>query len=264
MKGFVYERKKIIIGSSFESLLYAYKTGTPIMLIEAVTPFEFDIAKEDFSFLGFNKKVKYISVWNRMHIIMSMAGLLLNPFETKSWRTEENSLIFITPQNKKIIIKCEECVSFDKKTDKYDVYDWFDTHSGGKHDLDFLENEGDEFISKILFFPSKRAQINNIKDVVSVSKLTEEQVTSINYSEGIARLKTLDTMKKAGMRGTKNGFNKRGIQLHYALKIEHSYREVKQVFDPMYTIKHILENVELKEEMCKLTKDLFTPRTAST
>jgi len=262
LKGFVYE--KIIIGSSFESLLYAYRTGTPIMLIEAVTPFEFDFAKEDFSFLGFDKRVKYISVWNRMHIIMSMAGLLLNPFETKSWRTEENSLVFITPQNKKIIIKCEECISFDKKTDKYDVYDWFDTHSGGKHGLDSLENEGDEFISKILFFPSKRAQINNIKDAVSISRMTEDQVTSVDYSEGIARLKTLGTMKAAGMRGTKNGFNKKGIQLHYALKIEHSYREVKQIFAPMHTIKYILENVQLKEEMWNLTNDLFTPKTAST
>ena len=264
MNDFVYDRKKVIIGSSMESLLYAYMTDSSVFIKDPCVPFEFITAKEDYSFLGFNEPPLEINVWNRLYILLSMGGLMLNPFEMQNWRQEENKLIMITPQNKKITVRSRIFKVFDKPTDEHHVYDWFDIKSGGRHDLDSLENETDDFINKIIFYKSKRPNINRTKDAVAVSVLADDQLYDLDYSEGIARLKTLDIMKKAGMRGTKNGVNKRGLALYYALKIEHSFRESQPILKPNRTIKQIIKMKRKKEKMWNLTRDLFTPKTAST
>lgn len=264
MNNFIYDRKKVIIGSSIESLLYAYMTDSSIFIKDPCVPFEFTRAKEDYSFLGFEEPPLEINVWNRLYILLSMGGLMLNPFEMQNWRREENKLIMITPQNKKIAVRSRNFKDFDELTDNYYVYDWFDAKSGGKHDLDSLENSEDEFISKIIFYKSKRPNINRTKDAVAISLLTGDKLNDLGYSEGIARLKTLDIMKSAGMRGTKNGVNKRGVPLYYALKIEHSFRETQPILKPNRTIKQIIKMKRKKEKMWNLTKDLFTLKTAST
>ena len=102
-----------------------------------------------------------------------------------------------------------------------------------------------------------------IKDLVTESQLLLQDLEDFNYSEGIARLKALDMMKAVGMRGRKNGTNKKGLPVHYALKIEHSYREVKPVLETHMTAKQILKSKPVKGKLWKLTKDLFTHETAS-
>ena len=118
-------------------------------------------------------------------------------------------------------------------------------------------------IKKIIFFKSRRPNINRTKDAVAISVMSDKTLNDINYSEGIARLKTLDIMKKAGMRGTKNGVNKRGTPLYYALKIEHSYRETQNILKPNKTMKQIIKMKQKKEKAWKLTNDLFIQRTGS-
>ena len=264
MRDFIYERNKVVIGSSLESLLYAYRLNSAIFIKEPSVPFEFIKAEQDFSFLGFDRSPMLINVWNRLYILLSMAGLLLNPFDMQNWRQEGNKLIMITPQNNRVVVRSRNFKIFDEPTDIHYVYDWFDVKSGGKHDLDLLENNEDDFIKKIIFFKSRRPNINRTKDAVAISVMDDKALNSVDYSEGIARLKTLDIMKKAGMRGTKNGVNKRGTPLYYALKIEHSYRETQNILKPSKTIKQIIKMKQKKEKAWKLTKDLFTPKKAST
>ncbi len=264
MKDFIYERNKVVIGSSLESLLYAYKTNSAIFIKEPSVPFEFIKAEQDFSFLGFDQCPMLINVWNRLYILLSMGGLLLNPFDMQNWRQERNKLIMITPQNNRVVVRSRNFKTFDEPTDMYYVYDWFDVKSGGKHDLDLLENSEDDFIKKIIFFKSRRPNINRTKDAVAISVMSDKILNDVDYSEGIARLKTLDIMKKAGMRGTKNGVNKRGTPLYYALKIEHSYRETQNILKPSKTMKQVLKMKQKKEKAWKLTNDLFTLKTAST
>tara|TARA_R110000824_G_scaffold307169_3_gene494656 strand:- start:195 stop:995 length:801 start_codon:yes stop_codon:yes gene_type:complete len=266
VKDHVYEHNTIILGGSFNSLLYSYFSDAPILIADPQPPFEFDEALEDYSFLGFDKEepLKLINIWNRLYILISMRGNLLNPFEIQNWRLDEGELVVITPQNKKIVTKCNEHLVFDKETGDYNVYDWFDMISGGRHDRKVLEDYGSSFVNKIVFFPSKRPRIYTIKDTVAISKLSEQNLLDIKYSEGIARLKTLDMMKAVGMRGKKNGVNKKGKPLHYALKIQHSYREAKPILKNHMTIREILNIERNKGKMWKLTKDLFTHKTAST
>ena len=263
MKDFIYERNKVVIGSSLESLLYAYRTNSAIFIKDPSVPFEFVKAEQDFSFLGFKEQPLLINVWNRLYILLSMGGLLLNPFDMQNWRRESNKLIMITPQSKKIVVRSRSFKVFDEPTDMHYVYDWFDVKSGGKHDLDLLENNEGDFIKKIIFFKSRRPNINRTKDAVAISVMSDKTLNDINYSEGIARLKTLDIMKKAGMRGTKNGVNKRGTPLYYALKIEHSYRESQAILEPSKTMKQVLKMKQKKEKAWKLTNDLFIQRTGS-
>jgi len=265
VKEHVYERDVVVIGGSLNALLFSYFSDSPILIVEPRLPFEFDEAQEDYSFLGFEEaSPKLINVWNRLYILLSMAGNLLSPFEIQNWRLEEDELVFITPQNKKIVTKCNQHLLFDKETGQYKVYDWFDMTSGGRHDRETLEDHDSDFVSKVIFFPSKRAYIQRTKHAVTVSKLSEEELNSVEFSEGITRLKALDMMKAVGMRGKKNGVNKKGKPQYYALKIQHSFREINPILRSHLTIKEILNLERNKGKMWKLTKDLFTHKTAST
>ena len=65
-------------------------------------------------------------------------------------------------------------------------------------------------------------------------------------------------MKEAGIRGQSNGYNKKGLQLHYAVKIEHMYREVYYKYNNGHTIEDIL-TTELNKgsQLWKLTQNLI-------
>jgi len=255
----VYERDVVVMGGSLEALLYAYSTNSTVFLSETHTPFEFDDTERDWGFLGFEpeKSLKLLEVWNRLYTALAMGGLVLNPLETQNWRLEDSLLTFITPKNGKITVNAKKFLLFDEPTEVCKVYDWFDMTSGGATDRELLESLDDCFVSKLMFFPSKRANVQRSKDVVSVSTLSCDQLEDPEYSEGIARLKALSLMKKAGMRGKKNGVNKRGTPLHYALKIEHSYREVIPVLKPFMPIGSVLSLKKQKGAMWRLTEDLF-------
>ncbi len=47
-------------------------------------------------------------------------------------------------------------------------------------------------------------------------------------------------MKEVGIRGTANGYNKKGKTLHYAIKIEHMFREVFEEVTNTISIEEIL------------------------
>jgi hypothetical protein len=71
-------------------------------------------------------------------------------------------------------------------------------------------------------------------------------------------------MKEAGIRGQSNGYDKRGTQLHYAVKIEHMYREVYYKYNNGYSIEELLEKqIDTKSDLWKLTQNLIV-RTLST
>jgi hypothetical protein len=65
-------------------------------------------------------------------------------------------------------------------------------------------------------------------------------------------------MKDAGIRGQSNGYNKYGKQLHYAIKIEHMYREVYYKYNNGHDIEDLLK-IELNKEsqLWKLTQNLI-------
>ena len=65
-------------------------------------------------------------------------------------------------------------------------------------------------------------------------------------------------MKEIGIRGTANGYDKRGRTLHYAIDIEFMYREVFEKHENDISIEEILEYKDIKgTNLWNLTQNLL-------
>ena len=256
--------KKVVVGGSLTAVLYAYKNNLPLIVDIPHIPFQLDDCPEhwDLSFIGFSNKLvhKKSQVWDRLLFVMAMSGLVIFPNNIRSFRNENNEITIITLSNTKIKVQYDHIVEFDKEqTDELRVYDWFAVRSGTRHEFDTLADPTSDFCHTLLFHPSTRKTTRkDVKDVCSVSTISEKQLNDLDYSEGYARIKTLKMMKEAGIRGQSNGYNKKGLQLHYAVKIEHMYREVYYKYNNGYSIEELLaQQLDIKSDLWKLTQNLI-------
>jgi len=256
--------QKVITGGSLESLLYSYMTETPIILTQPYVPFELE--KADFSdiykFLGYdvNTELTKIQLWDRLVFILSMAGLVMMPNNVRNVRQDSNKIIFSLKDNTRFIVAYERKISFDQHNDEdVTVYDWFDINSGSKIEMDEISDNEDTLVNKIIFYDStRRGQAGKgRKDLVSVSSMKSKDILEYYNSEGNVRLKTIKMMKDQGLRGTPNGYNKHGRQLFYAIKLDHSHREVVKSYTPKYTVQEIFSKFKQEKETWNLTKKLL-------
>ena len=138
------------------------------------------------------------------------------------------------------------------------VIDWFDVRSGMQHDHDLFETE-DEFIQKVIFYPSERFGNQTSgrlrKDLVAISHLDEDQLDDFDYSDTMAKFKITQMMKDAGIKGARNGkdtYNP-NIYRYYSPKIEaverQIFKDVKNFYkkDKRFDFRH-----ETPEEIIKL------------
>ena len=94
----------------------------------------------------------------------------------------------------------------EAKERPYVVYDWINVHSGATHGLHFLDDVAGSVIEEIIFYPSDRIDGNhNKKDVVCISKMTEDELNDYRFSDTYIRFEVEKLMKEAGIRGTRNG-----------------------------------------------------------
>tara|TARA_Y100000592_G_scaffold16471_1_gene24483 strand:- start:3713 stop:4552 length:840 start_codon:yes stop_codon:yes gene_type:complete len=256
--------QKVITGGSLESLLYSYMTETPIILTQPYIPFELE--KADFSdiykFLGYdtNTELTKIQLWDRLVFILSMAGLVMMPNNVRNVRQESNKIIFSLKDNTRFIVAYERKISFDQHNDEdVTVYDWFDINSGSKIEMDEISDTENALVNKIIFYNStRRGQAGKgRKDLVSVSFMKSRDILEYYNSEGNVRLKTIGMMKDQGLRGTPNGYNKFGKQLFYAIKLDHSHREIVKSYTPKYTVQEIFTKFKQEKETWNLTKKLL-------
>ena len=258
---------KLNLGGSLTALLHSYKTNTPIIIDHPRLPFELEDVPFhwDLKFLGFsdNLPVKKSEVWNRLSFLLSMAGLVIFPNNLRNFKLAEKKLTVITTDNKKLEINYDEINIFDEDKEDYCiVYDWFDVRSGSKHDHDVIYDYQSDFVKELIFYGSKRAgnQKNN-KDVCAVSEVPVGELDSIDYSVGYCRLKTLQMMKDSGIRGTQNGYDHKGKPLHYAVKIEHSYREVEEIINNKFKVEDLLKaELDKRTSLWKLTQKFSHPQ----
>ncbi len=255
---------KIITGGSLESLFYAYIHETPIVLTQPYVPFELDMVEDNsfFELLGYTAEMPLtkVQIWDRLVFVLSMAGLVMMPNNVKNVRQEGNKIIFSLNDNSRFIIAYERKVSFDKHLDgEVDVYDWFDIRSGAKTELQEINDTEDNLVHKIIFYDSQRKGTGGkgFKDLVAVSRMQKTELHEYENSEGYVRLKTLNMMKEQGMRGRPNGYNKKGKQQFYALKIEHMHREIVKRYKPKFTMQETLNQIREEKELWKLTKKLL-------
>jgi len=264
-----YNFDKLIVGGSLESLLYSFINSEKILLLNPLYPFE--MSKIDYTdslrLVGYenNRQIYKSELWDRLSFILSLTGLVIFPSLIKTHRESEDKFVIITDHNKRITIGAEQIINFDIiNRNKVFIYDWFNVRSGNNHDYEILTDSG-EFINKVHFYTSKRIGRNKrMKDLVAESYIDEADKQSIDYGEGIARLKVLKMMKEAGIRGQSNGYSKAGKQQHYAVKIEHTHREIYSDYKPVVPIEKLLPQEPDRGEQWNLTKKLFRHKQIST
>tara|TARA_Y100001963_G_scaffold159307_1_gene262455 strand:- start:3819 stop:4469 length:651 start_codon:yes stop_codon:yes gene_type:complete len=198
-------------------------------------------------------------MWDRLSFLLSMSGQIVFPNIVKTYREDQNRFILVTEFNKRIVLTADEVVLFERTEGSYaNVYDWFNVRSGNNHNYDVIEDEQHDFVHTLHFYtPSRIGSNSRMRDVCAESRLSLQDIQSSDNAEGIARLKTLKMMRNAGIRGQSNGYAKNGNQLHYALKIEHTHREVIEDYTPIRTIDEILHDKKQEGKAWNLAKKLF-------
>ena len=258
---------ELVLGGSLTALLYAYKKNLPILIDVAHVPFVLEETPMhwDLSFLGFKKggEHKKSQVWDRLSFLLAMSGLVIFPNNIQSFRLQDNKIQIIGLDNKKMHAHFNKLVEFDRDTKDYlMVYDWFAVHSGSRHDWEVIPNPSSDLCHLLLFHRSTRPRTRkDVKDVCAVSRVSREDLNCIEWSNTYTRIKTLQMMKEVGIRGRANGYDKKGRTLHYAIDIEHMYREVFEEQNNTLTIEEILSWEDKKgTNLWNLTQKLLLAR----
>ena len=231
---------KIITGGSLESLFYAYATETPIVITQPYVPFELKTIEYHnmFQLLGYdtNHSLLKVQLWDRLVFVLSMAGLVMMPNNVRSVRHENRKIVFALNDNSRFVIEYDHMIKFDEHIEgMVDVYDWFDIKSGSKTQLEQLIDPDDDLVNKIIFYDSRKRgqQGKGRKDLIAFSRLNEFGLFEYD------------------------GYNKKGLQNHYALKIEHTHREIIKKYKPKYTLEETFSKMTKEKEIWKLTKKLL-------
>ncbi len=171
-QNFKFEQDKIVIGSGLDALLYAFTKNLPLIFNQYLPPNEFERfgTDIDLSIFGILDNdglgIPKLQLWKRLCFSLSLAGHLPLPHNTTSIRIlpEENIIEAHVSEAKKVLIGYTELIIFDargldgletiEKKKEYEVLDWMNIRSGGKHDIDVLESE-ESFVKQINFYLSK-------------------------------------------------------------------------------------------------------------
>jgi len=265
-----YHFDKLVVGGSLESLLYCFINNCKMVLTSKLYPLEVEtISYHDSArLLGYEttKDICKSEMWDRLSFVLSMTGLVVIPNNITSTRTIDGGIVVITEHNKRVKLFSEQILRFDNiDDDRFKMIDWFDVRSGNNHRHVLLEAPKDNFINKVFFYTSKRVGRNiNMKDIFAISDVNRKEAYNVNHGEGIARLKILNMMKEAGIKGQSNGFNKKGKRQHFALKIEHTHRQLRAVYSPQYNLDQLLAQEPPKEAQWAITRKLFRHKQIST
>jgi len=236
LKQYVHEYKQIVIGGSLEALRFAYASGYPLLCIPQKPHFFRPTCGAE---------------WERLAFLLSVSGQLPLADNLSSIRIDEDT------QEIKCFTKNSRVVAFSYATayvvddldidglplpsvpakKEYLVFDWINIRCGGNHSHDSIEDESEDFVKRIVFYPSERVTSKRAdrKDGCAVSVLTEAQLKSLDYSESYVLLKSREMMKEAGIKGSRNGTQATtGKPAYLSLKIEVAGRETHPLHKNQY------------------------------
>jgi len=256
-KTLIHEYDKIVVGSSLEALMFAMVNGCCVVYTEPLAPFRFDFVEpsELFDHLKLPNHKKILNtfgnktevgipkrlLWERLLFLLSMDSKIPLAGLCTTIRTRDNSIICSNDYSKIAELRFDKCYYFGdvnahglvkQKTlaeIEYLCYDWVAFNSGGKHEIDYIDTEDNDFVNKIWFYQSDRIDGNTpVKDACSVSILTESQLRDFNFSETMARFKIIHEMETRGMKGKFNGYGKTGKPKHYKFRTTSINRTKRQ------------------------------------
>ena len=262
----------LVVGCSFEAVLFAFVNNYPIIYSDYNPPFRFDyldhnidlssvklenrpsIVKTDTE--GVTVGIPKTLLWERMLFLLSLDSKAPLSNLCHSLRRIDNKIICSNEYSKIAEFTFNTCHYFHDKnasgfvsektlaSDKYICYDWIAINRGGKQEIDLLETD-DNFTKEMWFYPSDRIDGRTaIKDVCVVSLLTEEELEDFNYSETMARFKLLHEMQARGLKGPSNGYGPNGKLKHYKIRATSVNRTIRK----------------LKHELTAQTSDIETPQ----
>jgi len=238
-----YEYDTIVIGGGLNAKVYAYHTKCPCISGNYIAPFRFDVLQAEVVQRLSGQDKNSLQIWESLNFILGLSGQLPMGDKVASINIRDNILKATTKDSRLGRFHFNKLVIFDdsnvfglpllkeKKVGKSRVLDWFDVRSGMEHEHDSFESD-DEFVKKIIFYPSDRFGNQSSgrvrKDLVSISYLDEDQVADFEYSDTMARFKILQMMKDAGIKGARNGrdVNNPEVYKYYSPKIEATQREI--------------------------------------
>tara|TARA_R110000824_G_scaffold53868_3_gene148751 strand:+ start:176 stop:1093 length:918 start_codon:yes stop_codon:yes gene_type:complete len=280
-----FEYDKLVVGSSLQSLIYAFCKNLPLVFSRFKTPCYIDFFDPDVSlaYLGLDNQTmslrtegenkivgsSKVEAWKHLMFFLSLSGNIPMMDKTAAIRLEdENTLKATTDSSRFARFKFNELIVFDediaglpdtliqRAEKKYKVVDWMHIASGKQQAIDYFKTD-DEFVNEIHLYPADGIDGNNFstKDVVTISYLTEDQLKEFEYSDTYARFKATKIFKNAGFRGRRNGRSVKNPKLykHYAFKMETTKREFfKLNRDKHKNIKNIEFNYQPLEDLLKL------------
>lgn len=217
---------RLVIGSDLSAFAFCYEHNTPAIYSRVLRPYKYN-EKENWQ--------RQMQLWDELAFALSEKHL---PFSDKivSLRLEdENILKASTKQSLVCKIKYNHLYISDDynleglppvigktNTDNW-VIDWFDVHRGAKHKHDFIEDKENDFVKKIYFYISKRSLKNATrKDLLAVSKISDENLYNDDYGHNVARLKIIKMMKATGIMGSYDKTN----DYYLSPKISSSRRDI--------------------------------------
>ena len=244
-----YEIPSLIIGCSIESLLYAWKTQTKIVVKTPEYVFRHDRRFKDLN-LSFMNAANPKELYNNLVFSLSVTSLLLCPDNVVSIREDGDGINIVTKGNRKLTVYPDELTRFDEKLETFNVYDFFDTREMSANDTSMLTDPDEDFIYQLNRYKTPRVEHNRTKDLVGASRMTLEQLLSPDYGQGIAMLKILRMLKSAGING-KFAWQRKDKRYYKRPKIEFFKRVTSQVLKPIYSLEEIFNMKQMEEKPWK-------------
>jgi len=192
--------------------------------------FRFDEKFPSTGFPDFNcENGKHLSA--NLIFALSFTGLMPYSGNIESIRETDGILKVITKGNKKIEIEFEELIRFDSIGESYMVYDFFNTRSMTPTELSQLVDTESNFVSQLILYKSPRVDDGKTKDIVVSSKMTQKDLLSPDYGQGIALIKVQRMIKSAGIKGT-FAWERKGKRYYKKPKLEFYKRITSRIVNP--------------------------------
>ena len=183
-----------------------------------------------------NPRISTRTLRNYFLSLLSLEGLNMFSDKVKAVRSNDDGLKVVTENSRVYKVRYNNLFLFDDKNIEgvqftyqpkrppHRVLDWYHLQSASVSDIEKITSK-DGTIREIYFTTSEKHWRS--RRLVAVSHLTEDEIDDSSNLEIYKRYEILDMLKKAGIKGRKNGTNPETDE-HYRLsvKIEFEGREI--------------------------------------
>ena len=242
----------MIVGRTISSLLYAWRLQEKCILLEPFLyhPLSAEFAGIDFSEFNVENGEEFTQ---NLLFIAGFTSLLLHGGNIAGFRPEDKKII--TKGNRRIMINSDVKIFDAKNLGFNEVFDSFYWRSGQAHDIPQIKTE-DNFCKRVVFYESRRNGVNRqTKDFTTASYLSDKELLSADYGQGMARLKTARMFKSEGLKGEFSW--QRGDKRYYkSIKFDFAGREVLPRVEQEMTFKEVYEMKQVEGEPWKMWKRL--------